>query len=94
MGEHGCRPIRRSDGRSAANRSLRRAGVVSRCQRRALTDMAVGRRRETNMSKRQGNREVRKPKAEKPKAAAADTAVSVLGKGSLEPLKPMKKKKS
>ncbi|WP_203560899.1 hypothetical protein [Jiella pacifica] len=46
------------------------------------------------MSKRQGNREVRKPKAEKPKALAAEPTFGNLGKGSLEPLKPMKKKKS
>ena len=56
--------------------------------------MAPDRRTETNMSKRQGNREVRKPKAEKPKVAAAEAASAVLGKGSLEPLKPMKKKKA
>ena len=46
------------------------------------------------MSKRQGNREVRKPKAEKPKAAAAETTFGTLGKGSPEPLKAMKKKKA
>ena len=68
--------------------------VVCRCPRRAVSDMAPDRRTETNMSKRQGNREVRKPKAEKPKALAAEPTFGNLGKGSLEPLKPMKKKKS
>lgn len=56
--------------------------------------MAPGRRTETNMSKRQGNREVRKPKAEKPKAAAAEATFAGLSKGSPAPLKPMKKKKA
>ena len=46
------------------------------------------------MSKRQGNREVRKPKAEKPKVPAPDTAASALSKGSLSPLKPVKKARS
>lgn len=84
------------DPTDAALRSpaLRRTYVVSRCPPRAATDMAPDRRTETNMSKRQGNREVRKPKAEKPKVAAAEAASAVLGKGSLEPLKPMKKKKA